>query len=178
MDEPKRLQIGSLGRAHGIRGEIRFFPYNPESELLEPGLEIYLPKADRTLTVERARPTDDFVIVAFAEIDDRTQAESLTNLEVEVDEDVLPAPDDGEVYQKDLVGLEVALSDDDGGEERVIGEIAGFFATGANDVMVVDLDDGGELYVPVVDAAIAVLTPERGAVLHPLDRWAPEDTEL
>lgn len=180
MSADDHIGIGKLGRAHGVRGEVRFFAYNPESELLESGLRVFLRGADglEPLTVERIRFANKFAIVKFEEISDRGEAEALTNLELFVDRQDFPEPDDDEVYQEDLVGCEVRLLDTPDGPERVIGEVAGFFATGANDVMVVRLSDASQLYVPVVDHALAQLDPDDGILLQPLDQWAPEDTEL
>ena len=60
----------------------------------------------------------------------------------------------------------------------LIGEVDGFFETGANDVMVVALSNGERLFVPMIEDAVAVLDLDDGVVLQPADQWAPEGTEL
>lgn len=180
MADDERIQIGRLGRAHGVRGELRFFANNPQSDLLEDGLRVFVRPAgqETTLTVSRVRPTPKFDIVAFDEIDDRDAAEALTNLEVAVSPEALPELDEGEFFLRDLVGCPVEILVDDAGATRTIGEVGGFFETGANDVMVVHLIDDERLYVPLVDHAVAEVEPDERVVLFPLDQWAPEGTEL
>ena len=177
------IHIGTFGRAHGVRGEIRYFPANPESDLLEVGLRVFARRGDvdTPLTVSRARQANKFVILAFDEVADRDEAEALTNLDVYVDADALPEPDEDEFYQRDLVGVAVSILEAEDGPVRVIGDVGGFFETGANDVMVVHLSGGEEqeqkLFVPMIEDAVAQLGPD-SVVLQPLDQWAPEGTEL
>jgi ribosomal 30S subunit maturation factor RimM len=62
-----------------------------------------------------------------------------------------------------------------------VGTVGGFFATGANDVLVLWVDDDpeDELFVPMIEDAIAEIDDSAPRVtLRPLDDWAPEGTEL
>lgn len=133
--------------------------------------------SDDPIEVENARPANQFTIVKLVDIDDRDQARELTNAEVFLEREFFPEVDPEEVYQKDLEGSEVAILEADDGSTRVIGEVAGFFETGANDVMVVQLEDDQRLLVPVIESAIAALDAE-GVLLHPLEQWAPAGTDL
>ncbi len=180
MEPDDLIAIGRFGRAHGVRGEVRFFSQNPQSDLLEDGLRVFVRRDGSAvpLTVAKVRHSAKFDIVGLDEIDGRDAAEALTNLEVFVERDALPEPDADEVYLSDLIGQPVAIMTGDADQTRPIGRVGGFFETGANDVMVVELADGDTLYVPVVDHAIAQMAPDADVVLQPLDEWAPEDTEL
>jgi len=180
MPDDQRVQVGSFGRAHGVRGESRYFPVNPDSDLLEDGMWVYVRRGDSDLelTVSKVRHAAKFDIVAFDEIDGRDAAERLTNLEVFVDADALPEPDEDEFYQRDLVGLDVAILESVDGPSRLIGEVDGFFETGANDVMVVALSNDERLFVPMIEGAVAALDLEEGVLLQPADQWAPEGTEF
>ncbi len=179
MSDDERINIGKFGRAHGVRGELRFFPHSPESELLEPGLRVFVQSlgGETAFEVEKSRQANKFVILKLAGVDDRDEAESLTNLEVYVGSEELPETEEGEFYQKDVLGCEVTVIEPDGTTRR-IGEVAGFFETGANDVMVVDLDEGERLLVPLIEDAIDAIDPPDAVTLRPLDEWAPEGTEL
>lgn len=180
MVDQERIHIGTFGRAHGVRGEIRFFPLNPESDLLEAGLRVFVRRAgeESALTIGRARRANKFDILQLDEVGDRDEAEALTNLEVFVDVDALPDLDEDEFYHKDLVGLDVHILEAEDGPTRPIGEVAGFFETGANDVMVVQLTDDSKLFVPMIEDAVADLDHDGVVLLEPLHHWAPEDTEL
>jgi 16S rRNA processing protein RimM len=180
MSNDERVQIGTFGRAHGVRGEIRYFPLNPDSDLLEDGMRVYARRgdSDASLTITKVRHAAKFDIVAFDEIAGRDEAEALTNLDVYVEADTLPEPDEDEFYQRDLIGLDVAILESEDGPTRLIGEVDGFFETGANDVMVVSLSNGERLFVPMIENAVAVLDLDDGVLLQPADQWAPEGTEF
>jgi 16S rRNA processing protein RimM len=180
MTDGELVHIGTFGRAHGVRGEIRYFPANPDSDLLEDGIRVYVRRGDseKSLTLTRVRHAAKFDIVALAEVDGRDEAESLTNLDVWVTADVLPEPAEDEFYQRDLVGLDVALLESIDGPSRLVGQVDGFFETGANDVMVVTLSNGDRLFVPMIEDAVAVLDLGDGVLLQPADQWAPAGTEF
>ncbi|QDG49984.1 16S rRNA processing protein RimM [Persicimonas caeni] len=180
MADRELIQTGTFGRAHGVRGEIRYFPVNPGSDLFEVGSRVFARRGDQDfpLTVARARRANKFDIVQFDEVADRDEAEALTNLEVFVDAEVLPELEEDEFYQKDLVEREVLILLAEEGPSRSIGEVGGFFETGANDVMVVHMSDGSKLFVPMIEDAVADLDHDGAVLLQPLDHWAPEGTEL
>lgn len=174
----ERITIGRFGRAHGVRGEVRFFSQNPESDFLKVGLRVFVRRdgQETVLTVAKVRHAAKFDIVGLEDIDGRDQAEALTNLDVSVDREALPELEQGEFYLRDLVGCEVAILIDEQGATRPIGQVGGFFETGANDVMVVEFSGGETLFVPMVDHAVAAVDPDQGVVLYPLEQWAPEGT--
>ena len=71
-------------------------------------------------------------VAKLAGCDDREAVERLRGLEVAVRRSQLEAPDEGTMYQVDLVGLEVV---EEGGAP--LGRVDSFFATGETAVMVV-----------------------------------------
>ena len=178
----ERVTIGKLGRPHGIKGEIRLFLSNPASRTLAEGLDVYIVADDIepvAATVEKARYTDKFVIVKFDHIDDRGDIDEFKHAHVEVDYEALPDLDDDEFYYVDLVGAPVYVAKTENGEVAdgadPIGEVDRFFATGANDVMVIDAGDD-ELFAPLVEHAVLLLDfDEHRVVVQPLDVWAPAD---
>lgn len=170
-----------MGRAHGVRGEIRFFPLNPTSELLEPGFRVFVRRAgqETELMLSKVRHASKFDILAFDQVEGRDEAEALTNLELFVDPDDFPELEDGEFYYRDLIGVEVGvLEAEDGDDFRVIGTVDGFLETGANDVMIVTVPGYPDLLVPMIEDAVAEVDPGARVLLFPLEIWAPEDTEI
>lgn len=183
-DEADRdfVEVGKCGRAHGVKGEVRVFTDDPHWEVFAPGTRLYAeggvgpPKA---VTIERWRIASEFVIAKFEEIEDRNAAEKLTNRILTLPDDELPELGDEEYYHYDLEGCEVRLRPDGEGEPRRIGVVDGIFETGANDVLVVDLDDDDDLYVPMFEGAVEPIEPDDAIVyLRPLEEWAPEDTDI
>lgn len=183
-DEPNLVQVGETGSAHGIDGEIRIFTAEPHWEYFDEGGTLYLEtlRGPVAYTIASWRVADQFAIVAFESVDDRTEAEQLTNLDVCVEAAVLPDLEEREFYHYDLEGREVFVEEPDADSEqssRRIGEVEGIFETGANDVLVVGLDAGDDLYVPMFEGAIAEM--EAGGdriLLRPLETWAPDGTDI
>jgi 16S rRNA processing protein RimM len=104
--------VGRIGRAHGVRGQVSVEVRTDEPQRrFAPG---QLPRLSRphggrsALEVTEARPHAGRLLVTFAEVGDRTVAESLrgTLLSVEVDPGELP-DDPEEFYDHQLVGLPV-----------------------------------------------------------------------
>lgn len=182
-EQPSRIAIGKFGRPHGVRGEVRLFPFNPESRTLTEGLRAFVCRNGEPLSeveVEGARYTDRFIILKLVDIDDRNEADQLKHAHLEVSFDDLPELDDG-FYYVELIDAPVYVApeedaDIDPDEAEPIGKVARFFATGANDVLVVDRHDDKKLFVPVVEHAVVYLDVDRWlVVLQPLEIWTPAD---
>ena len=101
----KRIAVGQVRKAHGIRGRLLVAPYNADSESLGGVRTMWLD--GRAYEVARAERVNLGYLVALRGVDDRDAAELLRGKEVEVDRDELPALDERELYAVDLVGYEV-----------------------------------------------------------------------
>ena len=82
-----RLEVGRIGRAHGLRGELSVTLTSDRAERLAPGA--VLGTDDRDLVVESSRPHQQRWLVRFEGVDDRTAAEQL--LGVTLYADALPS---------------------------------------------------------------------------------------
>ena len=114
----------------------------------------------RRLTLASARKHREVWLLGFAEIPDRTGAESLrgTRLLLELD-DADDGDDDG-WYERDLVGLAVV---DPAG--RGLGEVSGLVIGPAQDLLEVRLPDGRDALVPFVEAIVTDVDVEAGRVV-------------
>lgn len=101
----RRVLLGHIAGAHGIRGAVLVRSYTAEPE----GIAGYGPLEDEagsaryTLHVEGA--TAKGLICRIDGIDDRTRAEALKGVALYVLRDRLPPADEGEYYYVDLIGL-------------------------------------------------------------------------
>lgn len=114
--DPGFLAVGHLTRAHGILGElfVSLMTDHPEGSFA-PGVVLCL--ADATgltpdpdlppLRVESARGFRGGLIVAFAGVETRSEAEALRGRYLLRGIEELEPPAEGEYWQHDLVGLEV-----------------------------------------------------------------------
>lgn len=83
MAEPPadHLEIGRIGRPHGVKGELTVQFSSDLSERRAPGAELFASAgaASRVLVIETCRPHGDRYLVRFVGIGDRTAAEPLVN---------------------------------------------------------------------------------------------------
>ena len=151
--------LGRLADPYGIRGWIRLIPYGddplswgsmPTWWLAHEG------ESWREVALKGLKRHGEGLVVSLEGIADRTAAESLKGTLIGAPRAALPAAGEDEFYWADLIGLEVVNT---AGER--LGTVAGLIETGANDVLRVVDEAGGERLLPFV-AAVA-LTVDRAA---------------
>ncbi|NNF68122.1 MAG: ribosome maturation factor RimM [Gammaproteobacteria bacterium] len=129
-----RLAVGRVSGLHGVSGWIKVYSYtDPPDNIFEyqPWVLDYS-NAQHEIAVVDSRRNGRVLLAKFADIADRDQAAVLVNAEIFVAREQLPAPQDGQYYWADLLGMQVIST-----EGIVLGEVSRLFETGANDVMVV-----------------------------------------
>lgn len=181
-DEVTEVVVGRVGRAHGIRGEVSVEPRTDEPDRrfavgtvlateAPRGGEPHGPGRPTRLTVRSTRWHQGRLLVVFEELADRTAAETARGLLLVATVDAADTPEDPEeFYDHQLVGLRVASTD---GED--VGVVAEVLHSGAQDLLVVRRDGGGEVLVPFVTALVPevdlgagrLLVADRPGLLHP-----------
>ena len=137
------VTVGKVSTAYGVKGWVNVFSYtDPPANLLSYKNWVlrYPDGHEQQLQVVNGKAHRNGFVVCFEGIDGREQARALTGAQVQIDEREMPALDDGEFYWHQLEGLAVMVRNQDGTLQRA-GEVSYLFETGANDVMVVDLDE-------------------------------------
>jgi len=153
MTEARRLEVGRIGRAHGLRGEIAVALTSDRVERLTPGASLWAD--DRELIVVSARPHQQRWLVCFEGVNDRTAAEALQGLTVGAD--ALPTDDD-EFWVHELIGA--AVQDPTGAP---LGTVIAVEANPASDLLVLD----GDRLIPLVfvvshEPGLVVVDPPDG----------------
>lgn len=173
-----RVVVGKFGRPHGVTGEVRFWLYNPDSDLVEPGVKLRTDKA--VLEVASARPGDRFLILTLEGVQGREAAAALTNAEVWIPRDELPEPDPDEFYLVDIIGFDVEGCTVEGAEPSIVGKVDGFLDSSTVDIMIVTGPRlKKRLLIPMIDVALETIDHEAHIVrLAPFDRWFPEDEAI
>jgi 16S rRNA processing protein RimM len=112
--------------------------------------------------------------VTFAELPDRTAAETVRGLTLLTDVDTAESPDDPEeFYDHQLVGLSMVST-----EGAPVGEVTEVVHSAGQDLLVVRATDGREVLVPFVAALVPVVdvaggtlqVADRPGLLTPLDQ--------
>jgi 16S rRNA processing protein RimM len=146
-DASHLVVMGRIVGSFGVKGWIKVKPFSGKDDAL----------AVHDTWVVQARggwgemDLEDFEVHAkgpvakLAGCDTREAAEALRGAEVAVPRAALAPPEEGSLYQVDLIGLEVV--DEDG---SVLGRVDGFFDAGDTSVMVVAAVEGRERLIPFV----------------------------
>ena len=161
-----RVVVGRIGRAHGIRGSVSVDVRTDDPDLrFATGAVLQtVPAEAGPLTVEDARWHSGRLLVDFAGFADRTAAEALRGVLLEVDVD----PDEGtgdpdEFFDHQLVGLTVRLPS--GAPVGVVREVV--HLPGQELLAITRDGDAGEVLVPFVSELVPQVDLGTGVVIDP-----------
>ncbi len=134
MNTENLIVVGKLGSSYGIRGWLRIFSFTELPDSIFDYKPWYIQRAGKwqEVIVESFKPHNQDMIVKLKGVDDRDQANALTNAEVFVDAEKLPELNQGDFYWKDLIGCRVKTVN---GYD--LGQVTDLMETGSNDVLVV-----------------------------------------
>lgn len=131
---PAWIVVGQVTAAYGVRGwvKLRSFTDPPENLLEYRPWHLRRNDADISAKLVEIRPQGKGFVARLDGILDRDAAAALTGTEVVIRRSELPAPEAGQFFWDDLLGLQVCTVD---GTE--LGEVEQLMETGANDVLIV-----------------------------------------
>jgi 16S rRNA processing protein RimM len=166
-DHDERLVVlGRVVNRHGIRGEVRLLPHNPQSSTLLnlPVLLLLHPDGrHERRRVLGARPHKHFVLLQLEGVTTANDADALRGCDVALPRADLPPAGAAAVYHVDLIGCAVRTT---AGEP--LGTVDEVMSTASTDICVVR-GAGREHLIPLVADVIAALDPvARSIVVHPL----------
>jgi 16S rRNA processing protein RimM len=158
----RRIQLGVIGRAHGVRGLVKV-----TSHTADPAdLTAYGPLSDADGRVYALRWIAEGVAEVSHVVDgvavkvaDRTRAEKLTNTRLFIDRAALPPADADEYYLTDLIGL-IAL--DPAG--RTLGTVSVVHDYGAGASFEI-VGAGGLLLVPFTASCVPTVDVGAGRLV-------------
>ena len=179
-DDPL-IPIGHITKPHGIRGELLLVFAADDPALLKGdvflspsaarpggqpvagaplsasgaaslrGLPSVPSQAMRKVTIERVRMHHGSLIVSFAGVHSRNEAELLRQHTLLAPRSRLSPLEEDEVYLLDLPGLRVLAVDEKSGGEREIGVIASVDIPAGQELWTITTPDGQEILFPAVD---------------------------
>ncbi|HEV3226782.1 MAG TPA: ribosome maturation factor RimM [Acidimicrobiales bacterium] len=145
------LEVGRVGKAHGLRGEVIVSLITDRTERVAPGATLVA--GTRSLEVEASRPHQKNFIVAFAGVRTREDAERLHGMTLHAE----PLADADELWVHELIGVDVVAVDGSS-----VGVVESIQANPASDLLVL----ASGVLVPAVfivdrrDGAVVVDLPD------------------
>lgn len=158
MARTVEVLVGTLGRPHGLKGELSVHVRTDEPERrFAPGATLFL-DATREVTVAGARWHSGVLLLSLRGVTDRTGAEALRGKELWARVPADEVPDDDAIYDRHLVGLEVRDA-----SGAAVGTIVAVLHLPAQDVLEVRTATGDRL-VPFVEALVPTVDLGAGFV--------------
>lgn len=162
------VEVGRVGRAHALRGEVVVHLTSDVPDRLAPGTRVRV--GGRDTEVVSVRPHQGRPLVRFAHVADRTGAEALRGAAVEA---APLGPDDLDVYlAAELVGRPVVAQD--GSDLGVVTALVPMPAVAGYDLLEVRRADGVTWLLPAADELVEVVAAPDGTVARLVARDLPE----
>ena len=161
------LQVGVISSTHGIRGEVKVFPTTDDPDRFRKLKQVILDtgREQKSLEIEGVKFFKQFVILKFKDIDNINDIEKYKGKSLYVTREHAVKLKKDEYFIADLIGMTVKEED-----SAILGTVSDVLQTGANDVYVVALADGGEVLLPAIkDCILSVDMEKREMQVHVLD---------
>ena len=160
-----KLNVGRIGKAHGILGEATIEVRTDEAEDRFALGAVLETESHGNLTVASARVHNGILLLAFEGIEDRNAIETLRNELLYADVDIdAPGVDEDDYHVLQLVGCKAFLVD---GDE--FGEVSEVLNLPGQDVLVIK-SDSAETLIPFVRQLVPIVDVKarRMTVIPPL----------
>lgn len=154
--------IGEILNTHGIKGEVKVKQITDFIERFDPGKTVYLQNSSKEiipLTIVSSRQHKNALLVKFEQYDTIEESEKLKGKTLYIKHEQLTKLGPNEYYYHELIGCMVKTTD---GE--TIGIIESILAPGANDVFIVESEDGKEYLIPHIADVVKQVDVENKVV--------------
>ena len=145
-----KVCIAKFGAAHGVRGEVRLWPFTEDPLAVASYGPLETQDGKRQFEIAAARAAKDHLVARIKGIDTRDAAEKLNGLELYVAREKLPETEDDEFYHADLIGLAAVTQ-----LGEALGRIVAVHNFGAGDIIEIASANGGETkLLPFTNAVV------------------------
>lgn len=141
------IDFGKITNTHGIRGEVKIYPYTDDVDNILNLKKIYI--EGKGYKVSSIRFHKNMFITKLVGINTVEEAEAFRNKLVQREIDEAEELEEDTYYIKDLIGLDVYLE-----KGELFGKIKDVFPTGANDVYVVQTVNEKEVLIPAIKSVV------------------------
>jgi 16S rRNA processing protein RimM len=158
--KPRRIFVGEITGAHGIRGDVLVRTYTETPE----AIAVYGPLTDesgsKSFSLRIVRVTSKGVVARVAGVADRNGAEPLRGTKLFIEREKLPSTGEAEFYHADLIGLRAV-----GEDGSTIGKIVSVQNFGAGDLLEFEPLEGESEFIPFEDRWVPRVDLDAGHVV-------------
>jgi len=147
----ERIRVARIGAAHGVRGEVKLWSFTEDPLAVADYGPLQTEDGAQVFEIESLRPGKDFLVARLKGVNDRSAAEKLTNIDLFVPRQRLPAIEEADTfYYADLVGLSAVTADG-----KTLGTVNAVHNFGAGDIIEIAPEGGGQtLMLPFTDDVV------------------------
>jgi 16S rRNA processing protein RimM len=156
----KRVLMGVITGAHGVRGLVRVKSFTAEPADLAAYGPLEDATGERRFAVELAGAVKGVLLARLPGVADRNAAERLKGTRLYLPRAALPDPGEEEYYHTDLIGLRVVLKD--GSAFGIVKAVHDF---GAGDSLEIERAEGGVVMVPFTSTTVPVVDLAEGRLM-------------
>ncbi|MCD6550916.1 ribosome maturation factor RimM [Thermotoga sp.] len=164
----ERIAVGKVVNTHGLRGEVKFFPYTNSEDIVKNLSDVVLYNKEKkvfyNLSVKSVRKMNKLFLIKFEAIDTVEAAEKIKGCEVFIKYEELPPLQKDEYYFYEILGCEVFY---ESGES--VGKVVDIIETGSNDVLVVRKKNKETLIPMIKDCIVEIRKFEKKIVAKELE---------
>lgn len=160
MTRDALICVARIGAAHGVRGEVKLWPFTEDPLAVLNYGPLSTKDGARHFEVVRARVAKDHLVATLKGVASRDDAARVNGVELYIPRDALPETDEGEYYHADLIGLRAVDAQD--GE---IGKVIAIHNFGAGDIIEIAPLRGPTLLLSFTDAVVPSVDLAAGKVV-------------
>jgi 16S rRNA processing protein RimM len=145
----KLVLIGRVAGAFGVKGEVRIAAYGDDPKALLGYRDLKRKDGSPAFTLLSGRTAKGELIAKTKDTLVKEAIDALRGLELYVDRDRLPPPEEDEFYLTDLIGLRAEAP-----EGETLGVVKAVQNFGAGDLLEIQPADGATFYLPFTLEAV------------------------
>jgi 16S rRNA processing protein RimM len=159
------IYVGEIIKPHGIKGYLKFFLYNEESEVLFDNKIVYLENEEKSLKleIENINSVSSVPLIKFFDVNSREEASKYRKLRIGLSIDSFKKNDD-DLYLFNFINCNLYFDED------YVGLIKNVVTFSGNDLLLVESGDCKKHYVPINKKLIKFFDIEdRKLVMNKID---------
>ena len=154
------IYIARIGAAHGVRGAVKLWTFTEDPLAVKAYGPLLTKDGARSFEVATAREGKGHLVATLKGIATREDAERLNGLELYVAREQLPATEEDEYYQADLIGLAAVNA-----ANEPIGRVTAIHNFGAGDIIEIAPTHGATMLLPFTNAVVPSVDLAAGRVV-------------
>lgn len=160
------LECGFITAIHGLKGAVIVKHLCDSYEAFASLKRVYTRQGEvySAIKVIKTSPYKGMALVYLDGITDADKASAMRKKTLFAHRDDIPR-DEGDFFIADLIGLTVY----DANTSTVYGKLKDVINSGAQDIYVVEADDGKLSYVPVIPEFVKEISLEKGVAITPIE---------